>query len=423
MATSVLAGWDAAQQRAADALDEAAAAAAPVMAELLASSCLVELAKLAAARITVAGYVDGVVALLSQFLPVDAVGFAIVAHGVAIGRTSGAIADIPLDARRPGDDGRPGMRGGPPLVVPMRVGGRAVGTLAMRGLSELLAATDLLTAIGEGVGGHLGRLLELEFGRRASAESDAISYFDDLNDWSDENRLDEACGHLAMLPAATGATIEFAVDDATYTGQAGRTSDRYGTSRSRSVLDDGKVIVRLIVAADPEQSTPSQQALVARVVEAAARSAERFAQARRDRQASERDPDTGLPDRRAAARALVAAIRAGERRGEPVALAVLTPERPRVGNTPPPAVDPQTLVDLATTISAAPGVSLVGRNGGDRLLIVAPGHDRLGMTDLTRHLTEVVKAAKLVGRIGVAVFPDDGGSADALLRFAIDQTA
>ena len=142
------------------------------------------------------------------------------------------------------------------------------------------------------------------------------------------------------------------------------------------------------------------------------------------------DPLTGLPNRSLLQDRLAQAIRFAEREGGEAALLVVDLDgfkavNDRYGHPRGDIV----LQDVARRLPMKlRGTDTVSRLGGDEFAIVLPGVDRATATTSVAKIRRGLKAPVVfsggsfipTASIGVAVYPDDGTSADDLMRHADD---
>jgi diguanylate cyclase (GGDEF)-like protein len=134
---------------------------------------------------------------------------------------------------------------------------------------------------------------------------------------------------------------------------------------------------------------------------------------------SRTDSLTGVLNRRGFEERLDAALRTGERSGEPVALLLLDldgfkPVNDREGH----AAGDVLLQWVAGRIEACMRpADVVGRIGGDEFAIVAPGADAEAARELAERIIRTL-GERIGSSIGIADYPSDGTTADQLHRRA-----
>lgn len=149
-------------------------------------------------------------------------------------------------------------------------------------------------------------------------------------------------------------------------------------------------------------------------------------QRRQRHEAAECDALTGLLNRRGLHHRLAAAVADGGRRGSPVALLFIDLDDFKYANdTFGHGVGDDVLRRVADALAAelAPG-ERVARIGGDEFALLCPGRDAAAATRLAPRLVQVMSRLVVDARghelrlgcsVGVALFPDDAPSADALM--------
>jgi diguanylate cyclase (GGDEF)-like protein len=134
---------------------------------------------------------------------------------------------------------------------------------------------------------------------------------------------------------------------------------------------------------------------------------------------SRTDALTGVLNRRGFEERLAAALRTGERSGEPVALLVLDldgfkPVNDREGHA---AGDALLQWVAQRIISCVRPADVVGRIGGDEFAVVAPGVDAREAAELSARIVRTLEP-RIGASIGVAGYPSAGATADDLHRVA-----
>lgn len=132
------------------------------------------------------------------------------------------------------------------------------------------------------------------------------------------------------------------------------------------------------------------------------------------------DPLTGLPNRRELLRDIAAAVRRARRSQVPFCVVMLDLNGFKaVNEREGHAAGDRILERVAHALqSALRDVDLVGRHGGDEFVLVIDGGAEAAQATVVRARQSVVDATGLGFESGIATFPDDGPSADALLAAA-----
>jgi diguanylate cyclase (GGDEF)-like protein len=134
---------------------------------------------------------------------------------------------------------------------------------------------------------------------------------------------------------------------------------------------------------------------------------------------SRTDPLTGVLNRRGFEERLDAALRTGERSGEPVSLLLLDldgfkPVNDRDGHAAGDALLEWVAAQIGACVRPA---DVVGRIGGDEFAIVAPDVDARGASELSARIVRTLEP-RIGASIGVAGYPAEGTTADDLHRRA-----
>jgi len=137
------------------------------------------------------------------------------------------------------------------------------------------------------------------------------------------------------------------------------------------------------------------------------------------------DPLTGLANRRAFDERMAAEVARAQRRAQPVALVLLDVDGLKpVNDTRGHAAGDALLQAVAALLRAqARTIDLAARIGGDEFALLLPETDHAGAVTLVQRLTAAAADQHIDGypvrcSAGIAVYPDDGRTVEALLRSA-----
>ncbi|MGH2683835.1 MAG: hypothetical protein ACRDJP_00020, partial [Actinomycetota bacterium] len=183
-----LAAWDTAQAEQLERL-QAEGVEGSTLQQLLQTSFLLELSKIASAQPDLALFVETTLELIAQFFPMGGCRLATCPPGV------------PPVAASFGDEG------GPPVSFALRSNDEEIGRLTAFAIPELLAGSPFLTRVAEQVALGLASVAEVERLRRSAAGANAARLAATLDDWRDEPWLEELVRAIAALPNVIGAQL------------------------------------------------------------------------------------------------------------------------------------------------------------------------------------------------------------------------
>ena len=383
-----------------------------VLAELVETSCLLELSKLASSRIDLATAAQLAVDILFDFFSVDGCSIVLEPSGVPAARAS---AGNPVES----DD---------TIVATFPVlpaeDGAGVLTVAYR--RTRVRNGEFFAAAAEQLADGLGSLLESERLRRQLASANAMRLAATLHEVSVEAHLELLVDALAALPGATGALL--AIDHPVFgaplelsAGVEAETATEY-----RLELQGGTVLARVHWTDDPG---PIEKAMLDEVVEALSASISRSEQSRQLREQLEVDPLTGVGNRRRGARALSAAVGRAERHAESVSVLVLDLDHfKRVNDQFGHAVGDSVLQLFASMlVDEVRPYDTVVRTGGEEFLVICPTIDSVGARALAERLCQATpercaaalpEGMRQTVSIGIAVYPHAADYPDGLVRKA-----
>ena len=403
-----LTAWDRAQEEHLVALKDVAAEGR-VLQQLLETSCLLELSKIAAAQPELVLFVQSTIEVIAQFFPIDGCSLDVRPR------------DLPAVAASFGE-----LAGGVAARFEIAEQGEVVGELLASDVPEILGGTQFFDRIAHQVALGLASVAETERLRRRAAAATAARLAAGLEDWRDEPWLEELVGAIAVLPNALGAelTIEGPAAGGAIVAKAGLVGVEPYDDRREIV---GAVGVRLGISWDrqPDRDNLATIDAVWRdLIGAIARAEEH----RRLQEQVETDELTGVGNRRRAIRSLATAVRRGGRRGEPVTVLMFDLDHFKAVNDDlGHAVGDAVLKAFASMLVREVPNGSVARMGGEEFLVVLPGVDIIGArpeADRLRALvTDACASVLPEGRtqtasVGAAVYPTTAGFPDALVREA-----
>lgn len=385
-----------------------------LLVELLEASCLLELAKLDATRLDPASYLQLAVDVLAQMYPVS---------GCAARVASGGTRALDVHSGEHPDGG---------MQYPLVVGELTIGVLVTGAVTPDMGSPDeFFERAADQVARGVATALDAERLRREAATATAARIASELSADDVVDRLEELALALASYPSIIAS--ELIVDHAALGPplhlKAGYWEDDGRAHSVDSVTLDsaqrGRLIARLRSA---DQELPDEPAL-RDVLEGLAGSLDRLLHTQRLREDAETDMLSGLGNRRRLERALAHALGRAERYGEQVAVLLIDLDRFKaVNDMLGHDVGDAVIQQCAAAIRERTRVyDDTIRLGGDEFVVVAPVPDVLDALQLADGLREEIGARGaavlpedwgLSATIGVALFPDSGGTAETLLRAA-----
>jgi diguanylate cyclase (GGDEF)-like protein len=405
-----LAAWDRAQEEQLVALRDFTAEG-PALQQLLETSCLLELSKIAAAQPELVLFVQSTIEVIAQFFPIDWCCLDVHPRDLpAVSASFGEPAELSdLGARFP--------------IVEQ---GEVVGALVASDAPDVLGGSQFFDRIAEQVGLGLAAVAETERLRRRAASATASRLAAGLEDWRDEPWIEELVAAIALLPNALGAelTIEGPAEGGPIAARAGLVDVEPYDDRREIV---GAVGIRLGVSWD-RQPDAGNRAMVDDVWSDLLTAVARAEEHRRLQELVETDELTGVGNRRRAVRSLATALRRAGRRGESVTVLMFDLDRFKAINDElGHAVGDAVLQSFASMLVRETVGGAVARMGGEEFLLVLPGVDFLAARAEADRLRSLVpQACGMVlpegwvqtVSVGAAVFPTTAGFPDALVREA-----
>lgn len=377
-----------------------------LIAELMTTSCLLELSKLTGALGDGATYAQQCADVVAQFLPLKGCAIDLtLPSGASINCVSGA------------DDAA--------ATAPIRLAGEVVGHLRLGRARTKLPLTEIAPRIADQVAAGLGTVLLAEHLRRTAATETALRLAVSLSADDIDRTLADLVACVAAWPGALAAALD--IDHrgiGVPTGvRAGwwdsDDEDRHPITRAHrpGLMLEVKWTDRGAIV-----SSPSLEPLLDSIDDRL----EELARALDLEAASETDPLTGLGNRRRLDRVLHAATRRAIQIGEPLSVAMCDLDHFKaVNDGAGHAIGDQVLMVTAELLRATVRTyDTVVRIGGEEFVIVAPATDALGMvalverirTQLPHHCRDLVADQTI--SIGVATVPHHANDADGALAAA-----
>lgn len=368
-----------------------------MLTSLVVTNSLLELAKLATMRLSLAEFTQSAVATFAHCVPLDRCALSITAPGLPPLRTeTGSWEDVPggaLEHARLDELESVGVSAAPLLASGT---GGALGFLAVGGLPVRLVEADVVARAAEQISSVLQALIEAERLRRQAAASRILELLATVDGSYDHTVVETLASELQSLPGAVGASIllELTRFGGPLECRAGQQPPESPTTiRSESLDRSGTVTVKLwwaegIVATDDADAAAD---LLARIVE----TLRRVEHTLRLVEEAETDDLTGIGNRRRASRALAQAIARAQRTGEDVAVLLIDLDRfKRVNDTHGHDVGDRVLRAFGAVVaSSIRAYDIAARWGGEEFLVVCPATDVDGARALARRLLTVAPDA------------------------------
>ena len=388
------------------------AAGTDVVIRLLETSCLLELAKLAPAKLDLASFPQTAVEIISQFIPISGCSVAIRAPGmVEVAAATGTI--------------------GAPTAFDLCLDGEPVGTLHVDGVPDFLLASSVFDRAAEQLSETLQAVVDSERLRRQAALAGAMRVAGAGDEPHTVPHLRLVVDGLLDFPPLLGMTLRLE-----------------GPAFAQPVTVEGGVLSGIEIAHDLEvplaggvpgrlqartvwcvEPLDEDCAAVDAVLAELAASIDRVTRSRQLIEEAELDPLTGVGNRRRATRALASTLNLAGRSGQPAALLAIDLDHfKRINDTLGHPAGDQVLRALAHLFqSEARMYDVVARIGGDEFLIVCPATDTAGAKVLAERLRAATPdaCAPIIGgrwrqtlSIGIAVAPRCGSEPEDLTRWA-----
>jgi len=388
----------------------AGSAESSLLAELVETHCLLELAKVATGCTDLASYAEHVVAILTQFLPLK-----------------GCTVQFEVDGLPPAKASFGHLGAAPsPGPIPLSVAQQVVGVLVVCCAPGQPDRVAFFAMVAEQVSAAAHAIADHDLLRRQAAAATALQLASTLGDDTTDDVLGALAAALAALPTATGATLT--VHHAAFGPAATRKAGQSGVRSDTHLLElaGGSVNLEVSWAAEPSRA---ERDMLATVLSAAAGSLERAEERRRLEADLDTDPLTGVGSRRRATRDLTQAISRAERSHEPVALLYLDLDRFKaVNDTLGHDIGDAVLRAVAQGVARdLRGYDTVARMGGDEFVVICPNLETRGATTLASRLRAAApdwtagalpQGWSQTVSIGVAVYPLAADSGPGLISAA-----
>ena len=409
------------------ALQDPASVHAEMLTALMVSNSLLELSKLATARLNLAEFSRAALTTVMQCTPVTACALYFSAP------------DVPPVHESFGDWVEPVLDGSGIALIeasadqvcsPVFGADRSapIGYFGVTGAPKGLVDAGLVDRASEQISSMLGLLIEAERLRRAAAAAQAMELVSALGDEYGEVDLFELASTFASLPGAEAARI--LVEISRFGGpimvESGNTDEEIIHSERVDEIDrNAKMTLHVWWTGGVAPSDNRLGAIADRLVVSLAR-AEQTAKLRSE---VETDELTGIGNRRRGSRALAQAAARAQRSGEEFAIFMMDLDKFKsVNDEFGHEMGDSVLRLFAEAIEAVVrGYDVAARWGGEEFLLVCPGTGRSGSEALAKRLLEktpdMCSKALPEGRlqtvsIGIAVCENQSCDPQALLRSA-----
>jgi diguanylate cyclase (GGDEF)-like protein len=385
-----------------------------LLAQLVETSCLLELAKIDASRFDPASYLQQALDALVALFPVG---------GASIVLELDWWPKVELSAGRRVDARRSPWRSA------ITLDGHDVGVI---GLGDPIVRVDVVGFVASAatqLSAGLGACVEAERRRRGSAVATAMRIASELEASDPISTLEAVAEQLAAFAGTVSAEliVDHPVVGAPLTARAGIASPATRSRVTTREVDGGLLIVKRHGPAVSDDEPTDM--LVAAVLEQLDLSLSRIDRTQRLEREVETDPLTGLGNRRRLERVLASALSRAQRYGERVAFLVMDVDGFKaVNDTLGHDVGDLVLRACARSLQhVTRGYDEIVRLGGDEIAVLSAGSDIVAATKLAEEIRTAVPIAaaavlppglELSVSIGVAAFPDSAVDADGLVKAA-----
>ncbi len=424
-ATRALAELDGRQAGLLLSLQDPASLHAEMLTALMISNSLLELSRLASARLSLLEFARATLTTIAQCAPLDACALVFTAPDIPPVQCvsgdwpspTGDLSNLSFDAADVAWS---------PVFGTDR--DNAIGYLGVRGAPAAIIDAGLVVRASEQVSSMLGMLIEAERLRRAAASARAMELVSALGDEFGESELHEIVSTIQTLPGAEAATILLEIPrfGGPMIVEAGEVnSDAPHTERIDSIERSAAMTLRVWwTGGSPPTDTRLDD--IAERLKASIGRAEQTAALRSE---VETDELTRIGNRRRGSRALAQASARARRAGEEYAVFMMDLDKFKsVNDEFGHEAGDEVLRLFAQAIEAVVrGYDVPARWGGEEFLLVCPGTGRDGAQALARRLLEktpVMCSAALppdrlqTVSIGIAVCENPTVDPMALLRQA-----
>lgn len=391
-----------------------------LLVQLVTTNCLLELAKLASAKLTLDEFAGATLNVLSTFSAVD--NWALRIEAPDLPPVGGSIGRTTMVA----DEGE--SRELTCVAATLKADDNSVGHLSAFDYHDLAGRSDLVDRVAEQVSSGLSSILEAERLRRQLAAARVIEIVAGLDESYSHQELADFAGALAALPNATGAKLSLANPrfGGPLTVRSGQ-FDANAAHTERTASIDGRVQISLAVswlAPNPSVATVCEDAIASFLT-----AVERIEQALRLREEVETDELTRIGNRRRALRALSASRAWAEREERHVSVLLADLDHfKRVNDQLGHDVGDQLLLAIASAFSnSIREYDTAARWGGEEFMIICPDTNAEEAAGLANRLLAIVPTAAAAVlpddwaqtiSIGIATYPQAGDNPTVLVKSA-----
>jgi diguanylate cyclase (GGDEF)-like protein len=381
---SALSGLARAQGDLLASLRDPGSADSSMLTTMMMSNVLLELSKLAMARLSLAEFANSVLGAFLQCAPIDSA--AVVFAPSDLPRVRATVGEWPI-----GDDDSNEIAGVAEgvHVAPITESSAnvTIGYLGLCGAPQGLIDAGLVERAAEHLSSMLGLLVEAERLRRAAAASRALELIGGLDAGFDEEALFDIAAALQMLPGAEGATIltelpRFAGPLLVESGVVGPEGQR--SEHRQEIERRGSVTATIFWSSAGEPHDSRFAEITTRLGAAIARSE----QTARLLEEIEVDALTGIGNRRRASRALAQARARCARDGEQFTVLMMDLDKFKsVNDTYGHSVGDEVLCAFARAIEkVVRSYDISARWGGEEFVLVCPSTGSEGGASIARRL-------------------------------------